>query len=54
MCGERLFDFSCGIFLTDLGVVYAEAEAVIVSAKQILKEDSPSRIESVVQDLANP
>ncbi len=39
---------------TELGVVYAEAESVIVSAKQILKEDSPSQIESVVQDLANP
>ncbi len=39
---------------TELGVVYAEAELVIVSAKQILKEDSPSQIESVVQDLANP
>ncbi len=39
---------------TELGVVYAEAESVIVSAKQILKEDSPSQFESVAQDLANP
>ncbi len=39
---------------TELGVVYAEAESVIVSAKQILKEDSPSQIESIAQDLANP
>ena len=39
---------------TELGVVYAEAELVIVSAKQILKEDSPSQIESVVQDIGNP
>jgi hypothetical protein len=39
---------------TELGVVYAEAESVIVSAKQILKKESPSQIESVVQDLANP
>ncbi len=39
---------------TELGVVYAEAESVIVSAKQILKEDSPSQFESVVQGPANP
>jgi len=39
---------------TELGVVYAEAESVIVSAKRILKEGSPSQIESVVQGPANP
>ncbi len=39
---------------TELGVVYAEAESVILSAKQILKEDSPPNIASAAQDVANP
>ncbi len=39
---------------TELGVVYAEAESVILTAKQILNEDTPSDIASAMQDLANP
>ena len=35
---------------TELGVVYAEAESVILSAKQIMHEDTPRDLESVVQD----
>ncbi len=35
---------------TELGVVYAEAESVILSAKQIMNENTPRNLESVVQD----
>jgi hypothetical protein len=39
---------------TELGVIYAEAESVILTAEKILNEDTPSDIKSMVQDLANP
>ena len=39
---------------TELGVVYSEAESVILSTKQIMNEDPPKDLESLAQDLANP
>ncbi len=39
---------------TELGVVYSEAESVILSTKQIMNEDPPRDLESLAQDLANP
>jgi hypothetical protein len=39
---------------TELGVVYAEAESVILSAKQIMNVDSPSDLQSVVQGQPDP
>jgi len=39
---------------TELGGVYAEAESVILSAKQIMNVDTPSSLESVVQDQTDP
>ena len=39
---------------TELGGVYAEAESVILSAKQFMNEDAPAELESVVQDVENP
>ncbi len=39
---------------TELSVVYAEAESVILSAKQIMNESTPPFLESVVQDSADP
>ena len=39
---------------TELGVVYAEAESVILSAKQIMNVDTPSDLQSVVQGQPDP
>ena len=39
---------------TELGVVYSEAESVILSAKQIMNEDSPKDLESLAQDRTDP
>jgi hypothetical protein len=39
---------------TELGVVYAEAESVILSAKQIMSVDTPSDLQSVVQGQPDP
>ena len=38
----------------ELGVVYSEAESVIRSAKQIMNVATPSDIQSLAQDLAEP
>ncbi len=39
---------------TELGVIYSEAESVIRSTKQIMNEASPSDVQSLAQDLAEP
>ena len=39
---------------TELGVVYSEAESVILSADQIMNEDPPKDLESLAQDLTDP
>ncbi len=38
----------------ELGVVYSEAESVILSAKQIMNETTPSDVQSLAQDLTEP
>ena len=49
----RYLDYVTGME-TELGVVYTEAESVILSAKRIMHEDSPQELESLVQDTAEP
>ena len=39
---------------TELGAVYAEAESVLLSAKQIMNVDTPSDLQSVVQGQPDP
>lgn len=39
---------------TELGAVYAEAESVLLSAKQIMSVDTPSDLQSVVQGQPDP
>lgn len=39
---------------TELGVVYSEAESVIISAEKIMFEEPPVDLESLAQDMAKP